>query len=140
MGSILRTADAVGVKAVYLCGITPAPVDRFGRPNSRVLKASLGAEVTVGWEQREDIYELVRELKKEGAHIIALEQAAQSVDYKKIKIEKPTALIVGSEVEGIEEKLLALCDSVIDIPMRGKKESLNVAVATGIALYALIGD
>jgi len=138
VGSILRTADAVGIDTVYLCGITPAPVDRFGRPNLRVLKASLGAEKNVEWEQREDVYELLKELKKEGKEIIALEQSSRAVDYKEIKIQKPTALIVGNEVTGIEEELLALCDTVIDIPMHGEKESLNVAVATGIALYSLL--
>ncbi len=148
VGSILRTTDAVGlpdealakagVDRVYLCGITPAPVDRFGRPNSKVLKASLGAEKSVAWEERDDVYELVHELKKEGREILALEQAPQSINYTEIKVQKNSVLIVGNEVEGIEEALLALCDTVLEIPMRGTKESLNVAVATGIALYSLL--
>ena len=138
VGSILRTADAVGVERVYLCGITPAPVDRFGRPNVRVLKASLGAEESVFWEQREDIFVLLHELKKSGVHTLALEQSPRAVDYKKVELTKPSVLIMGSEVEGVGEELLLLCDEVIEIPMRGTKESLNVAVATGIALYALI--
>lgn len=137
VGSILRTADAVGVERVYLCGITPAPIDRFGRPNTKVLKASLGAENSVAWEERSDVYELVHELKKEGRQILALEQSPRSIDYKEVKMKKNPVLIVGNEVEGIEEKLLMLCDSVCEIPMRGTKESLNVSVAAGIVLYAL---
>jgi len=137
VGSILRTADAVGVTRVYLCGITPTPVDRFGRPNAKVLKASLGAEEGVAWEQREDTKELLEELKERGVYIIALEQSAQSVDYKEIRIQKNSVLIVGNEVEGVEEELLTLCDQIMEIPMRGTKESLNVSVATGVALYAL---
>lgn len=137
VGSILRTADAVGVSCVYLCGITPAPVDRFGRPNTKVLKTSLGAEESVMWEQREDTKELLEELKARGVHLIALEQSPQSVDYTTVTLNAESALVVGSEVDGVGEDLLALCDRVIDIPMRGKKESLNVSVATGIALYSL---
>ncbi len=138
VGSILRTADAVRVEKVYLCGITPAPLDRFGRPNPRVLKASLGAEKSVAWELREDIFSLITELKESGVHIIALEQSERSVNYHTLKLNKTAALIVGNEVDGVSEEILSLCDMIIEIPMRGKKESLNVSVACGVALFSIM--
>jgi len=137
VGSILRTADAAGVEKVYLCGITPAPVDRFGRPNPRVLKASLGAEKSVQWEIREDSTTLIEELKQKKVCIYALEQSERSVDYRAVNVHGATALIVGNEVDGVGDELLALADTIIEIPMRGKKESLNVSVASGIALFTL---
>ncbi len=140
VGSILRSADAVGVKKVYLCGITPTPVDRFGRPNTHVLKASLGAEKSVEWELRENSDTLLTELKQSGVQIIALEQSEQSVDYRTITLQKNAALVVGNEVDGIGDKLLTLTDIIIEIPMRGTKESLNVSVACGIALFSLSND
>ena len=138
VGSILRTADAVGLEKVYLSGITPAPVDRFGRPNARVLKASLGAEMSMPWEIREDTPSLIAELKQSGLQILALEQDGKSLDYRTVKLERDTALIVGNEVSGIEQDILSLADSIIEIPMRGKKESLNVSVACGVALFTLL--
>lgn len=137
VGSILRTADAVGVERVYLTGYTPAPIDRFGRTNKKVIKASLGAERNVKWEKREDIFALLGELEKKEICLIALEQSPKSIDYKKVKIRKPTALILGNEVDGLPEKILSLCDMAAEIPMRGEKESLNVSVACGIALFGM---
>ncbi len=137
VGAIFRTADGAGVDKIYLTGYTPAPVDQFKRPNGEIKKTALGAEETVAWEKQEDISELITELKKSGVQIWALEQADKSVNYREVKLTAPMALIVGNETEGIEPEILNLCDQVIEIPMRGIKESLNVAVATGIALFHL---
>lgn len=137
MGAIFRTADGAGVGKIYLTGYTPAPLDQFKRPNNEIKKTALGAEETVAWEKQEDILELIAELKKSDAQIWALEQADNSADYREAKLTNPTALIVGNEVEGIEPEILNLCDRIIEIPMRGAKESLNVAVATGIAIFCL---
>lgn len=136
VGSMFRTADAFGVKKIFLTGYTPAPIDRFKRPVSKITKTALGAEKTVSWEKC-DIAEIVSKLKKDGTRIVALEQSARSVPLFSYKVLSSCALMVGNEVDGIEKEVLALCDDIVEIPMQGEKESLNVAVAAGVALYAL---
>ncbi|HEY4478412.1 MAG TPA: TrmH family RNA methyltransferase [Candidatus Paceibacterota bacterium] len=137
VGAIFRTADAIGIARIYISGTTPAPIDRFGRMRKDIAKVSLGAEKSVSWESIEDIPNLIRKLKKEKIKIIGLEQDSRSIDYKKAKINKKNLVILGEEVNGIEKGILDLCDEIIEIPMKGKKESLNVSVATGIVLYSL---
>ncbi len=137
VGAILRTADAVGVSKVYFSGYTPAPIDRFGRQRKDITKASLGAEKTVEWESIENPIDLINKLKKQGFTILSLEQDTRSIDYKKAKLKNNTLLIVGNEVDGVDKSILDLSDEIIEIPMRGKKESLNVSVATGIVLYEI---
>ncbi len=138
VGAIFRTADAAGVEKIYLIGTTPAPIDRFGRTRPDIQKTALGAEKSVAWEHVSNTEPFLKQLKKEGVTILALEQHEKSKDYKKIKLKGATALIVGNEVEGIPESILKKADHIIEIPMRGKKESLNVSVATGIALFRLL--
>lgn len=138
VGSIFRTADGAGVSKVYLSGYTPAPLDQFKRVNSEIAKTALGAEQSVEWEKREDITNLITELKKAGYQIWALEQNEKSINYKDAKISGKTALIVGNEVSGVEPEVLNLCDQIVEIPMCGAKESLNVAVATGVAIFKLL--
>jgi 23S rRNA (guanosine2251-2'-O)-methyltransferase len=137
VGSLFRTADAAGVKKVFLVGYTPAPLDQFDRPNNKIKKASLGAEQTVEWESVSSLPRLITKLKKQGVMVIGLEQSPSAVNYKKFKPRAPWALIVGNEVEGISKKSLMHCDQVIEIPMSGSKESLNVSVAAGVALFRL---
>lgn len=134
VGSILRTADAMGVERVYLCGVTPLPVDRFGRAMGAIAKTALGAERTVAWEHVADAYACIDALKKEGWNIVAVEQDARAYDYKTYLCDKPTVLLFGEEVGGLTHDLLDECDAIIEIPMRGKKESFNVSVAAGIVL------
>ena len=138
MGSIFRTADGAGVTKLWLTGYTPAPLDQFKRVNSEIAKTALGAEQSIEWEKRENIITLIKELKKLDYKILALEQANNSVDYKQVKLEGKTVLIVGNEVEGVEPEVLNLCDQIIEIPMHGSKESLNVSVATGVAVFKLL--
>lgn len=121
-----------------MIGTTPTPLDRFGRKRRDFAKVALGAEESVKWEYREEIVPVIEELKKEGFQIIALEQSRESEDLKSFKPRDKFALIVGNEVEGVNKKALALADAVIEIPMQGTKESLNVAVALGIALFELL--
>lgn len=135
VGSIFRTADAVGVSKIYLSGYTPAPTDKFGRANKEIAKTALGAEQTIEWEKNENVWELIKKLKTDNQQLIALEQSSDSIDYKKVKINGAIAIILGNEVEGIAPEILKQCDLVAEIPMRGKKESLNVAVAAGVALF-----
>ena len=140
MGSIFRTADAAGVSKIWLCGITPAPLDRFGNVRPDFAKVSLGAEGSVPWESAKDTEAVVRNLKEEGWCVFALEQSEGSVPYDKISVadgsDAAYCLILGSEVEGLPSRILELADAVIEIPMFGKKESLNVSVAFGIAVFA----
>jgi tRNA G18 (ribose-2'-O)-methylase SpoU len=137
VGSIFRTCDALGVSAIYISGYTPRPLDRFGRARSDVAKVALGAEKNVRWEQIKNPRKFLDELKEKGTKIIALEQAENSVDYKKVKISGDNIFIVGNEVTGIPKNILSLADIVAEIPMAGKKESLNVSVAFGVAMFRI---
>lgn len=154
VGAIFRTADAIGISKIYLTGYTPAPIDRFGRERADFKKSALGAEKSVTWEQIDfsekdaksgsenaTVKNLISKLKKEAFKIVALEQSENSVDYKKVtddvKVGEKIAVVLGREVEGIARDILEACDIVAEIPMAGKKESLNVSVATGILLYRL---
>jgi tRNA G18 (ribose-2'-O)-methylase SpoU len=133
VGAMFRTADAFGVSKIYLVGYTATP------PKPQIDKVSLGAEKWMPWEQQEDLAVLIGDLKKNGVAIVGLEKAAESISIDALSIDDnvPVALVVGNEVDGLTADILALCDRVIHIPMHGKKESLNVSVATGIALYVL---
>lgn len=138
VGAMFRTADAGGVYKIYLVGYTPAPIDRFGRKRKDLAKSALGAEEFVVWESVKTILPLIKKLKKDGFQIIAIEQDSKSVDYKKVKALSKNAFIMGAEVEGIPKEVLKQCDIIAEIPMVGKKESLNVSVSLGIALFRIL--
>jgi 23S rRNA (guanosine2251-2'-O)-methyltransferase len=138
VGSMLRTADAAGVKKVYMCGCTPMPIDRFGRKRPDIAKVALGAEEAVSSEYVADIVTLIQKLKQEGVSIVAVEQDTSSIPYTQFRSEKSVALILGEETKGILPSTLGLCDAIIEIPMNGKKESLNVSVTAGIVLFRLV--
>ncbi len=140
VGAMFRTADAAGVEQIFLCGTTPAPIDRFGRPMQEIAKTALGAEQQVAWKKNASATKLLTQFKKDGGRVIALEQDARSVDYKKVKLvsKQPTLFIVGSEVDGLPAKILRHCDVIAEIPMCGAKESLNVSVALGVALFRIL--
>ena len=138
VGAMFRTADAAGINKIYLTGYTPTPLDRFGRKRGDLAKSALGAEEFVSWEQKKMILPLIAKLKLDGFKIIAIEQDKKSVDYKKVKLGNKNVFIVGAEVTGIPKNILQKCDTIAEIPMRGKKESLNVSVATGIALFGIL--
>lgn len=145
VGSLLRTAEGLGVLKVYMSGFTPYPQANNDhrlphisqRAASQIAKTSLGAEKTMPWETRENLSELVRELKQSGFKIAALEQAKNSVLLNEFRNPDDIALLVGSETTGLEPEALKLCDLCLEIPMSGKKESFNVAVAAAIGLYHL---
>lgn len=138
VGAMFRTAEAAGIATVYLVGYTPAPIDRFGRPQKEIAKSALGAEHLVRWEQIDSMHTLVHKLKAEGVMVVVLEQHERSVDYKTVVPTGDVALIVGNEIDGVSAEAIALADVCVEIPMRGQKESLNVSVATGIALFRLL--
>lgn len=134
VGSIFRTGDAANVERIYLTGYTPSPVDRFRRPNKKLAKAALGAELCVNWEHR-DLHELINELKREGVTIASVEQAPNAIAYDSYTPPMRVAYILGNEVSGLPEEVLKVSDVILEIPMHGTKESLNVSVAAGIILF-----
>lgn len=138
VGAMFRTADAADVNKIYLTGYTPAPLDRFGRKRGDLAKSALGAENFVKWEQGKSLPTLMRRLRREKFLIIGIEQAKNSIDYKKVKLKAKNVFIVGAEVTGIPKDVLEKCDIIVEIPMKGKKESLNVSVALGIALFRML--
>ena len=134
VGSIFRTADGAGVNKICVCGYSPTPDDR------KVVKTALGAECFVPWEYYRQAWRLLEKLKAAGMQIVALEQTKKSINYRKLKPRFPLALVVGNEVKGLSKGVLKYADKIIAIPMYGQKESLNVAVAAGIAIYKLIAS
>ncbi len=149
VGSIFRTADAVGCKKIYLTGITPSPLDEFGRPRQALTKVSLGAEKYLKWEKvglsssskaARTAVKLIENLKKNGYRILAIEQSKNSIPYLKYKKAKINnlVLVVGNEIKGLPRAVLNRADKILEIPMKGRKESLNVAVAFGIVAFSLI--
>lgn len=135
VGSIFRTADGAGVGTIYLIGHTPTPVDRFGRPQKEIAKTSLGASEFIPWEHHEAVEPVIKNLQEEGVYVVAVEQHEDAIDYKKFKTDKQVAYIFGNEVGGVPDVVCARCDAVIEIPMHGKKESLNVSVSAGVVLF-----
>lgn len=131
IGSIFRTADALNVNKIFLCGICGTP------PNPKISKTALGAENWIGWEHRWLTWRVVERLKKEKVSVVALEQAKNSLVYTKFKPKFPLALVIGNEIKGVSPSVLKKADKVISLPMLGKKESLNVAVAFGVAGYEI---
>ncbi len=131
VGSLFRCADVFGVKKIYLCGYTGFP------PRKEISKTALGAEQWVAWERHWQTHLLLKKLKKQGIKVVVLETGRRSKTLPKFNPKFPLALVVGNEVKGVSGKILSLADEVVKIPMLGKKESLNVATAAGIALYKL---
>ncbi len=162
VGSIFRTADALGIEKIYLCGITPKPIDEFGRPRPQFAKVSLGAEKYIQWEYYRSAVKFIDKLKKSPTDkkykIFAIEQGQKSVPYHKVRLSalqvENSALILGSETKGLPPPILKQADKILEIPMRGKiirqaghprcagqgKESLNVAVAFGIVAFHLVNN
>ena len=133
VGAIFRTADGLGVQKIYLCGITPTP------ENSSVEKTALGATKSIPWTYERNTFEAAKKILSEGSHLWALEQDKRAIPvFDAYAIDnKPITLIVGNEVSGVDPGLLDLCERIVYIPMLGRKRSLNVEVAFGVAISAL---
>lgn len=146
VGSIFRTAETLGISMIYCLGTTPTPLDRFGNKRPDFAKVALGSEDIVSWEYVEEGKEpaLLNRLKKAGAKVVALEQSPNSIDYKQISLSSTSKtkviIILGNEVEGVSKQIIGLADIVAEIPLHGKKESLNVSVSAGIFLYRLLDN
>jgi len=140
VGSMFRTADGAGVSKLFLTGHTPTPYAGEGwktRAHRDVEKTALGAEKFVPWEYHKQTWRLIEKLKRQGVQIVALEQTKGSIPYYEFQPNYPVCLIVGNEITGASKGILKRCDAILEIPMHGKKESLNVAVAFGVAVYSL---
>lgn len=143
VGSLLRTADGLGVDTVYLTGYTPYPSEKndkrlphiASKIDKQIQKTALGAQATVPWIHSEEIISVLQRLKVSNYTIAALEQNSSSVDLPAWTPPSAIALIVGRETKGIEETVLKKCDLTLEIPMFGKKESFNVTQAAAMALY-----
>lgn len=143
VGSVFRSADAAGVEKIYLCGPTPDPIDRFGRLRNEIVKTSLGASESVPWEHvggiesraTKEILQFIEELKAGGYTVVVVEQADNSIDLYDFVVPEKVAYIFGAEVEGVQPELIAAADAVLELPMQGIKESLNVSVTVGIVLF-----
>lgn len=133
VGSIFRSCDGALVEKLYLCGYSPYP------PRKEISKTALSADETVPWEYVRNVSDALLRLKSEGWRIAALEHTAGSVSCFGLTAELfPLAIVVGNEIAGVSDEALALCDMAIEIPMYGVKQSLNVAVATGIICFECV--
>lgn len=141
VGSLFRTASGAGVEKIYLTGYTLQPAKKEKlykrRAEQDLAKTALGAEYEVPFEYTESTEQCITDLKNNGYQVIGLEQAESSVDYRTPPQKNKVALLIGTEAEGIPEELQKMCDTLYEIPMAGKKNSLNVSVAAGIVLYAV---
>lgn len=146
VGSLLRTADGLGIDKVYLTGYTPYPATKVDErlPNlaakidRQIAKTALGAEKSVDWTRDENIAKVLDRLHEKGYEIVALEQADGSISLGRLAPSPHIALIVGSEIGGLPAEVLSRVDKTVEIPMAGKKESFNVSVAGAIALYHIV--
>ena len=139
VGSIFRTSDGAMIEKLILCGYTPhPPIDSTDTGNKDVLKTALGSTQSVQWEYVKNPLEAIKKIKVRGIKICALELTENSKPYYNItKNDFPLCLVVGNEITGVSQELLDLCDYSIEIPQYGIKQSLNVAVAYGIAIFEL---
>ncbi len=136
LGAIFRTADALGVKKIYLWGEMATPISQ----PFRLAKTALGAEKIVNWEYRQKILPLLKKLRKDGFSIVALEEGVGAKDYRQWRPANKTVLILGNEVNGVAKEILSFCDQVVSLPMNGSKNSLNVAVAFGAIGYYFLAE
>jgi len=131
IGGIFRLADALGVKKIYLCGVTETP------PNTRIKKASINTTEWIKWQYFADAKTAISNLKSQipSIQVVAIEQDSRSVPYTQIDYKLPIAFVVGNETEGCSKKTLKLCDQIAEIPMWGINTSLNVIISLGIVAY-----
>lgn len=134
IGALFRTADALGVHKIWLTGYTPAP------PDPKIAKTALGAENAVAFEKVEDLEVVLKKLEEQGVLLVGLELGAKAIDLPSYVAPDKLALLLGTETTGIPPSLIERCDHLIQIPMKGIKESLNVTIAAAIASYAILNQ
>lgn len=146
VGALLRTADGLGISHVYFTGYTPYPKHEqdtrlpheANKTDKQIHKTALGAENSVSWSHEDDVDVLIANLKDKGFELAGLEQQPKSTKLHNYQSPTKLALVLGSEVDGLVESLLQQCDEVLEIPMRGKKESFNVVEAATMAMYHIV--
>ena len=132
VGSVFRTSDAFLIENIILCGITATP------PNKEIRKAALGSTNSVNWKYIKNTTDAVKQLIKEGYYVVGIEQADKSTKLNEFELpKKPIAIILGNEVNGVDQQAIDLCNEVIEIPQFGTKHSLNIAVTSGIVIWDL---
>ena len=132
VGSFFRTADSLGVSHVYLSGITPYP------PHKEISKTALDADIFVPWTYAENSLELLQEIKKSGVRLIAMELTDNAIEISSADFSGNICLVMGNEIFGVSDEILKLCDEVVYIPMKGKKQSMNVSIAGSIAMWEMM--
>ena len=132
VGAVFRTSDAVLLQKVFLCGITGFP------PRNEITKTALGAEEIVPFEYRDEAVSAIKELKKQGVKIVAVELAHGSVQYDEAEYDFPVCFVFGHEVEGISDEVMEMVDMSVCVPMLGRANSLNIAVCYGIIMYDVL--
>ncbi len=145
VGSLLRTCDGINVKKLYFTGYTPYPATKndarlphiSAKLTTQIQKTALGAQNLQNWQYKKDTVSIITELKRLGYKICALEQTDNATSLTKFVAPQKVALIIGNEVDGLEDEILNLTDTQLEIPMLGKKESYNVVQATAMALFYL---
>jgi len=133
VGAIFRTAEGAGVTRVLLVGHTPCPLDRFGRTQPEIAKTSLGASTMMSWEYFDTAAAALQAVNE--TRIIVVEQHERAISYTALPSSESVAFVFGNEVDGVSAPFLAAADAIIEIPMSGAKESLNVATTAGIILF-----
>jgi tRNA G18 (ribose-2'-O)-methylase SpoU len=131
VGSVFRTSDCFRIEKIMLCGITATP------PHREIRKTAIGAEETVEWEYFKNTTDAISNLQKEGYKIAAIEQTENSIGLSQFNPEEKTAIVFGNEVDGVAEEVIAMCDTVIEIPQFGTKHSFNIAVSAGIVIWEM---
>lgn len=131
VGSVFRTSDCFAIEKLYLCGITACP------PHREIHKTAIGATESVEWEQQVDTLSLVQNLQDDGWKVYAIEQTEHSVMLDDFVPEGKLAIVMGNEVDGVQQAVIDQCDGVIEVPQEGTKHSLNISVCTGVVLWDL---
>lgn len=135
VGAVFRTADAFALEHIYLCGVTGRP------PHREITKTALGSTESVAWTHTATTLEAAQQLRAAGYQLVAVEQTTGSVLLPAFRPvpDRPLALVLGNEVMGVDDEVLALCEAAVEIPQLGTKHSLNVSVAAGVVLWDVLG-
>ncbi len=132
VGSFFRTADSLGINHIYLSGITPFP------PHKEISKTALDAEVFVPWTYAKNSIKLLQHLKNSRIKLIAMELTDDAIEISSADFSGNVCLIMGNEISGVSDEILALCDTIVYIPMKGKKQSMNVSIAGSIGMWEMV--
>ena len=140
VATIFRSSDGVGVSKIWLGGYTPGPLDKYGIVIPKFRRISLGAEENIEWEKFSGVLELIQKLQEDGFYVVGVEEGELAEDYRNAVLElefEKIVLVMGNEKTGLSQEVMELCDRVLEMPMLGEKDSLNVAVAFSVIAYVV---